>query len=394
MAKGTTKQKLETPHTLLSKKWSDERKEAMSKRLSSIILAATLMLLSATVVFAKSPWANDVVGAVYAMTNSSVDNEVVFFDRDSGGVLTNARAISTQGIGSGSELDPLGSQGSLVLTDDGRWLFAVNAGSNEISVFRVLSNGLNLTDKIDSGGVFPVSVAVFHDLVYILNAGMSPNITGFSLSPAGQLFPLVGSARSLGDGGFAQVAFSPAGTWLAVTDKVNNRILIYGVGRDGLPEMKPAVSASSGTVPFGLVFDQRGHLLVVEAGANAVSSYTILPDGTLQVISPSVANGQNASCWIAGNNRGDIFTANTGSQTISAYALAAGSGEISLLDEAAGLGNRPIDMSVTSDGRFLYALDPANGGVDMFRINPDGSLTGLGVADGGLAIFAQGIAAR
>jgi 6-phosphogluconolactonase len=366
----------------------------MSRKLSTIILVAALMLMSANVVFAKSPWANDVVGAVYAMTNSSVDNEVVFFDRDSGGVLTKARAISTQGIGSGSELDPLGSQDALVLTDDSRWLLAVNAGSNDISVFRVLSNGLNLTDKVDSGGAFPVSVAVFHDLVYVLNAGMSSNIAGFSLSPAGQLIPLVGSARSLGDGGFAQVAFSPAGTWLAVTDKVNNRILIYGVGRDGLPEMKPAVSASSGTVPFGLVFDQRGHLLVVEAGANAVSSYTILPDGTLQVISPSVANGQNASCWIAGNNRGDIFTANTGSQTISAYALAAGSGEISLLDQAAGLGNKPIDMSVTSDGRFLYALDPANGGVDMFRINPDGSLTDLGIADGGLAIFAQGIAAR
>jgi 6-phosphogluconolactonase len=366
----------------------------MSRKLSAIILAAALMLMSATAVFAKSPWANDVVGAVYAMTNSSVDNEVVFFDRDSGGVLTNARAISTQGIGSGSGLDPLGSQGALVLTDDHRWLLAVNAGSDDISVFRVLPNGLDLVDKVDSGGAFPVSLAVFHNLVYVLNAGMSPNIAGFSLSPAGKLIPLDGSVRSLGDGGFAQAAFSPAGTWLVITDKVNNRILVYGVDRNGLPVMYPAASASSGSVPFGIVFDHRGHLLVVEAGANAASSYDVLPDSALQVISPSVANGQNASCWIAVNNRGNVFTANTGSQTISAYALAAGKGELSLLDEAAGLGNRPIDMAVTSDSRFLYALDPANGGVDMFRINPDGSLTDLGVADGGLAIFAQGIVAR
>jgi 6-phosphogluconolactonase len=366
----------------------------MTRKLSAIFLAAALMLMSATAVFAKSPWVNDMVGAVYAMTNSSVDNEVVFFDRNSEGILSNARAVSTQGTGSGSELDALGSQGALVLTDNHRWLLAVNAGSNEISVFQILPNGLNLTDKVDSGGAFPVSVAVFHNLVYVLNAGMSPNIAGFSLSPAGRLIPLDGSARSLGDGGYAQVAFSPAGTWLAITDKVNNRILIYGVDRNGLPAMNPAVSASSGSVPFGLVFDQRGHLLVVEAGANAVSSYNVLPDGELQIISPSVKNGQNASCWIAGNSRGDIFTANTGSQTISAYALAAGSGTISLLNEATAFGNRPIDMSVTSDGRFLYALDPANGGIDMFRINADGSLTDLGTADGGLAIFAQGIAAR
>jgi 6-phosphogluconolactonase (cycloisomerase 2 family) len=366
----------------------------MTRKLSAIFLAAALMLMSATAVFAKSPWVNDMVGAVYAMTNSSVDNEVVFFDRNSEGILSNARAVSTQGTGSGSELDALGSQGALVLTDNHRWLLAVNAGSNEISVFQVLPNGLNLTDKVDSEGAFPVSVAVFHNLVYVLNAGMSPNIAGFSLSPAGRLIPLDGSARSLGDGGYAQVAFSPAGTWLAITDKVNNRILIYGVDRNGLPAMNPAVSPSSGSVPFGLVFDQRGHLLVVEAGANAVSSYNVLPDGELQIISPSEENGQNASCWIAGNSRGDIFTANTGSQTISAYALAAGSGTISLLNEATGFGNRPIDMSVTSDGRFLYALDPANSGIDMFRINADGSLTDLGTADGGLAIFAQGIAAR
>jgi 6-phosphogluconolactonase len=288
----------------------------------------------------------------------------------------------------------LGSQGSLVLTDDHRWLLAVNAGSNDISVFRVLPNGLNLADRVDSGGVFPVSLTVFHNLVYVLNAGMSPNITGFFMSPAGQLIPLDGAARSLGDGGFAQVAFSPAGTWLAITDKANSRILVYGMHRNGQPAMNPVASASSGSAPFGIVFDQQGHVLVVEAGANAVSSYSILPNGVLRAISPSVANGQNASCWITGNNRGDIFTANTGSQTISSYVLAAGSGEVSLLDEAAAAGNRPIDMSVTSDGRFLYALDPANGGVDMFRINPDGSLAALGVADGRLAIFSQGIAAR
>lgn len=366
----------------------------MNRKVWTVVLVTAIMLMSAVAVLAKSSRANDVVGAVYTMTNSDNNNEVVFFDRHSGGMLTNARSISTQGSGSGGGLDQLASQGSVVLSEDHRWLLVVNAGSNDVSVFRVLPQGLNLVDKVDSGGELPVSLTVFHDLVYVLNAGTSSNITGFYLSHTGQLLPLEDSTRALGDGGFSQVSFSPAGTWLVITDRVNSRLLVYGVGRDGLPAMTPVSSASSGAGPFGIIFDQRGHLLVVEAGSNAVSSYNILPTGALQVISPSVANGQTASCWIAGNRRGNVYSANTGSHDISAYGLTAGKGEVSLLDETAGFGNTPIDMAITVDGRFLYALDPANGGIDMFRIKPGGGLVDLGVADGGLAIFAQGIAAR
>ena len=133
-------------------------------------------------------------------------------------------------------------------------------------------------------------------------------------------------------------------------------------------------------------------------------SYDIEADGSLRLISPSVANGQVATCWIAGNNRGYVFTANTGSQTISAYSLVKekyrrwdkkfGKGKLELLDETAGSGDRPIDMDISVDGRFLYALDPAAGTIDMFKIEPDGSLTTLGMVSGGLSIFAQGIAAH
>jgi len=76
-----------------------------------------------------------------------------------------------------------------VLSADHRWSFAVNAGSNEVSVFRVLPGGLGLVDKVDSGGAFPVSLAPFHDLLYVLNAGTSPNIIGFSLDHRGHLTP-------------------------------------------------------------------------------------------------------------------------------------------------------------------------------------------------------------
>jgi 6-phosphogluconolactonase len=366
----------------------------MKGKISAIILAAAMVLMSAMAVLAKDRHANDVVGAVYAMTNAADNNEVVMFDRNADGMLTFIGAVSTGGTGSGGGLDELASQGSLVLSDDHRWLLAVNAGSDEISVFRVKGDGLDLVDGVDSGGEFPVSLTVFHDLVYVLNAGMSPNITGFYMDHTGRLVPLDNSTRLLGTGGFAQVGFDPRGSLLVVTDRDENEILVYMVGERGLPSLNPVTSMSNGMGPFGFIFDERGNLLVSEAGSGAVSAYQILRNGELQIISPSVANGQTATCWIAANMRGNIFTANTGSQTISAYKLLRRKGKLALLNATAGSGNRPIDMAVTLDNRFLYALDPADGALDSFQINRDGSLTGLGSVAGGLSIFAQGIAAR
>jgi len=335
------------------------------------------------------------IGAVYVMTNAPEGNQVHVFSRDADGALTKTASVSTGGTGSGGGFDPLGSQNSLVLSPGKRWLLAVNAGSDEISVFRVLADGLKLVDRVDSGGRFPVSVTVYHNLVYVLNAGASPNITGFKLNHRGRLTPLAGSTRSLeSSGAYAQVGFDPRGDDLVVTDKANSAILIYSVDQDGLPATGPVASVSNGAVPFGFIFDRRGRLLVVEVGPNAVSSYKILRDGLLEVISGSVPNGQIAACWIVGDQRGAIFTTNPGSHTLSAYRIAPGNGQLTLLDGAAGVGQSPLDVAVTVNGRFLYALDPGNGGVDLFRIEHDGRLTNLGVIDTGLAVFAQGIAAR
>lgn len=336
---------------------------------------------------------NDTPGAVYTMTNAADGNEVIIFDRNPKGRLTQVGSIATGGNGSGGELDPLGSQSSLLLSLDQRWLLAVNAGSDEVSVFRVLPEGLSLADVIGSGGDFPVSVTMYHNLVYVLNAGTSPTITGFILSHAGELTPLANSTRSLGSGAFAQVGFDPRGVNLVITDREENEILVYAVGKDGLPGADPATTMSSGLGPFGFIFDRQGNPVVSEAGSGAVSSYSILPDGTLQVISPSVSNGQAATCWIAGDE-GFAFTSNTASSTISGYIVERGKGSVVLNQAVAGLGNLNIDLSVTVNGRFLYVLNAGAGTIGMFRIGPNGSLIDLGAVDAGLSIFAQGIAAR
>ena len=349
-------------------------------------------------------------GAAYTMTNAPDDNRIVVFNRDASGLLTMVNTISTGGKGSGGGVDPLGSQGSLVLVDqdsehhgwrrhrrghnDDELLLAVNAGSNDVSVFHVNGSGTRLRDRMGSGGSFPVSLTVFGDTMYVLNNGAPANITGFKLDGRGHLHAIPNSTRLLGDGSYGQVAYGPRGRVLIVTDKANNRLLVYRKGHHGMLSDAPVVTPSAGAVPFGVAFDRKGHLLVVEAGANAVSSYNIAHDGSLDLISASIPNGQAATCWIVVNRHGAIVTTNPGTHSLSTFHVDAGTGEVTLMNGTAGAGDAPLDIDLTESGRFAYAVDPANGGVDMYRIERDGSLTGLGNVNGGLSSFAQGMAVR
>ncbi|MGH2731469.1 MAG: lactonase family protein, partial [Actinomycetota bacterium] len=272
------------------------------------------------------------------MTNQPAPdgNAVAVFDRAPDGVLTPAGTFPTGGLGSGPDspnpggADPLGSQGSLTLSRDSRWLFAVNAGSNEISVLAVTRNGLRLVEKVASKGNRPVSVAIHRNLLYVLNA--EGTISGFNLSRAGGLSALGASTRSLIGGPAsapAQVAFDPSGDLLVVTEKGTNVIDVFPVGDDGRPG-DPVRNESSGEVPFGFTFGGPDVLIVSEAANSAASSYRVFPDATLQVISGSVLNGQIASCWavVSGSY---AYVSNTGSGTITGYRIGA-DGSLSLLD--------------------------------------------------------------
>src|SRR3569623_1004531 len=299
-------------------------------------------------------------GGAYTMTNAAAANSIVVFDRNAQGLLTKTAVVATGGKGSGGGLAPLGSQGSLLLEPHGRWLLAVNAGSNDISVVKVMPDGIARTDRIGSGGTMPVSLTVSGDSVYVLIEGAPANITGFTLNHLGHLNSLAGSTRLLGGGAYAQVAFSPDGSALAVTDKADDQLLVYRIGNRGLPVMAPATSPSSGHAPFGVVFDEAGNLLVAEAGSGAVSSYHLTAEGVLRVLTASAANGQKATCWIAINHRGDVITANPGSQSLSIYRV--GHGRVTLRNGAAAAASAPLDVALSVDGRFLYAVDPKHGG--------------------------------
>jgi 6-phosphogluconolactonase len=359
----------------------------------TLVLGLGLLVMLAVAVTANAARAGNAPGAVYTLTNSPFGNTVAAFDRAVDGTLTAQGTFATGGTGTGSNL---GSQGAVVLSDDGRQLYAVNAGSNSISSFAVRPNGLELEGTVPSGGTLPISVTVREKLVYVLNAGGAANITGFS-SDHGTLAPIAGSTQPLGSGsaGPAQVQFSPDGHLLVVSEKASSTLDTYVVDTDGRAGA-PSVFASAGATPFGFDFDNRGNLLVSNASASA-SSYAVSNDGSLSVISGAVATHQAAPCWLVASKDGRYaYTANAGAGTISGFAVGH-DGSLTLLDASGatanlGPGTHPLDEAVTGNGRFLYDLADGTHSISGFRIGEDGSLAAVGNI-GGLPAGSVGLAA-
>jgi 6-phosphogluconolactonase (cycloisomerase 2 family) len=346
------------------------------------------------------------------MTNQPTGNAVTAFSRAPDGTLTLVGTFPTGGLGTGGGSDPLRSQGSLILSGQepgarvglrsNQLLFAVNAGSNEISVLAVERDRLRLVSKVASGGVRPTSLTLHKDLLYVLNAG-SGTINGFTVDHDGELTPLAGSTRPITGGAAAdpaQVEFTPDGRLLVVTGKMTNVIDTYRVDHEGLAS-GPIPNRSNGLTPFGFAFDNRGNLIVSEAFGGApnqaaMSSYTVSRDGVLTVVSGSVRDFQTAACWVVITNDGRYaYTSNTGSSTISSYQVRP-DGSLTLLESVAATtdpGSSPIDMALSAGSRYLYVLNNVTGTIDAFSVEPDGGLSPVAGA-GGLPPNAQGIAAK
>src|ERR1700745_653528 len=207
--------------------------------------------------------------AVYVQTNDATANEVVAFSRTGDGALAPLGRYPTGGRGAG--LPHLVSAGSVVLSDAGRWLLVVNAGSDELSVFAVQPDGLRLADRAGSGGSKPTSVAVSGALVYVLNNG-TPNISGFHLED-GKLAAIPDSARPLSsaDADPAQVSFTTDGTMLIVTERGTDTISSYRIDKRGHAQ-GPATIKSSGQTPYGFGLTADGSLIVSEAFGGATGA--------------------------------------------------------------------------------------------------------------------------
>lgn len=334
-------------------------------------------------------------GKLFISSNSPSGNEVLTYARQASGPATLLSRTITGGVGTGAGL---GSQGAVTLSGDGKHLFVVNAASNTISTFAVRPAGLVLTSVVDSGGLTPTSVAENDGLVYVLNAGGNGGVAGFR-NRGGTLRPISGALGTLSAAGGtapAQVGFSDDGDVLVVTERNTQRLTSFLVKRDGTLERK-TVTASSGAVPFGFAFTKRDTLIVSEAPGSAVSSYRFNDRSPAPiVVTPSLANGQGAACWIAVTPDGKFaFSANAGTSSVSSYAVAR-NGQLSLVAGAAGLTGAnagAVDMAVSPNGKQLAVFASRGLQIVSFTITRSGALVPLGSV-GGMPAGSAGLAAN
>jgi 6-phosphogluconolactonase (cycloisomerase 2 family) len=340
--------------------------------------------------------------AVFVQTDNTTGNQVVAYERADNGGLTLAGTYNTGGRGgvlNGSVVDHTASQGSLAYNRGDGSLYAVNAGSNSLSVFSVYGDHLSLRQVVGSGGVFPVSVAVHGDLVYVLNAENGGSVQGY-VTAFGHLFPLPGSNRSLGltiptDGTQythtpGQVAFSPNGSQLIVTTKAStNAIDVFRVGFFGQLSPKPVVNTEAGALPFAVTFDSAGNLVVADTGIGSLVTYSLNANGTVTELD-AVSSTQSATCWVAPVG-GYFYASNAGSGTVSGYHESP-IGQLTLLGQTT-TDPGTVDASASSGGQFLYVQTGGNGIVDGFAVNANGSLTEIGSVTVAGAVGGEGIVA-
>lgn len=367
-------------------------------------IAATIGLLALTVATAagshSASAAPTIVGHVYVNDNTAGTNTIGAFDRLANGALVpmHGSPFAAGGAGTGTAI---GSQGALQVTSGGHYLLAVDAGSSQISVLRVASNGsLSLVGSpVSSNGIEPVSIAVHGNLVYVANEGngaTGSNYTGFTLSLGGDPTPIKNSTVPLpstanpGDVFFNSTGTHLVGTEVGTTDPSTWLIDSFVVRNDGRLKAAPGSPfAAQGPGPFGSEFrpTNPGELYVSNAhgGTNngTVSAFGVATNGTLSSIGASpFADNQTAPCWVEISHDGQyLFTVNTASATISRYHILS-DGSLSLLG-ATGFTNptpetavSPFDARLDPTGNFLYVVDAGIDAVSGFGVS-GGNLTEL-----------------
>lgn len=299
---------------------------------------------------------------VYIITNPDGPNAVAAYARNpKTGKLKFIASYPTGGDGSNFVLGV--SEDSLVT--DGSYLYAVNAGSNNISTLAIQRNGaLQLVGSpVSSGGLSPVSLAVRKGLLYVANQGDADtpaNLTGFTIEN-GSLTPLNDSTVQLNfNDAPGDILFNKAGNILIGTRVGGSIIDSYQVNSNGRLSRVTRLVRQPGAfgAAFSPVADQQ---LLVTFGAGATNmSYLVSDEGQISPISTAIEAEAGDPCWVVFSQDGtyawiDSFLTNI----LSLYKVDA-NGALNFVsrDNTTDVGLFSADIALSSDDKYLYQSKP------------------------------------
>jgi hypothetical protein len=363
---------------------------------------------------------NPYAGAVYAMTNAETTNSIVSYGRNADGTLTFISTTNSGGQGTGptnvpsgpggNTFDPLASNYAVVMSEDNEFVFAVDAGSDEVSSFSVNDDySLTHVSTVSAGGTAPVGLATVNNMVYVLNSntGMG-SLNGFTFdATTGALSAISGSDRAL-TGRATAIRFAKNESQLVVAEVNTNRIHVFGVNGNTLSSAPTTYQYPTPTDPqrnvqnpFGLeTVVQGGNQVVIIAEArvfdqsgtagpqtSSVGTFTLASDGTLTPVSSDVridtdgddTTGPTAACWVVANENGtEAFTTNTFGNSLSTFDITS-SGEANLSQSAAFQETGAFEEDGLTDaavvGNYVYQMAAASGTIVSLAIQGNGALT-------------------
>jgi 6-phosphogluconolactonase len=335
------------------------------------------------------------VGNVLVQTNEELGNKVLQYIRSDEGKLTYAGSYETHGLGTGAGL---GNQGSIILSEDRKFVLVTNAKSNDISTFKFNNNKLVFVGVYSSGGIKPISVTQKGNIVYVLNVS-SDQIAGFFISDKGELSPIPGSIQSLSGVNVlgAQVSFVYTNV-LVVTERVSSKISTFVLNNMGAASNRQTMHAFTYT-PFGFGVGANGHIYITEENSGIstggqLSSYTITPSGQINFIS-TFRTGELGICWAVVNSKETaVFATNTTSNTISSFGLADGAIKTHFISQNLGPGFSPIDIALSTKDNFVYFLNAKSNQIKGYAVSggiltniPGAEISGLPTGANGLAVY-------
>jgi len=312
---------------------------------------------------------------LFVLTNNVDSNAVLTYRRsNTDGALTYLSKTYTGGKGTGL---PLSSQGPISISNNKKWILAVNAGNNTISAFKITNRGLQLTSTISSNGNKPVSVTCFNNLVYVVNANDNGKVSGYNLSDYGILTPIENSVVTLDTTATnpAQISFLNDGKMLALTLKTTNKIIAYNLNDNGTLGEKFSLTSNSPR-PYGFAIGQQGNIYVSEAVQSALSVYNITPTGITAVAGPLLTN-QISACWAATSPNGKyIYIVNANSNSVTGYTINSLTSFTIMQPNGitAMTGIKPLDIAISEYSMFAYVLNYDDQSIRVYNVTSTGGL--------------------
>jgi 6-phosphogluconolactonase (cycloisomerase 2 family) len=271
----------------------------------------------------------------YLYVGNAGSNDVAAFAVDPGNGTLTATAGSSVAAGTNPRALALytavdGGYGPPIITD---YLYVANAGSDDLSVFRIDSDTgvpTPLSPASYPAGASPSALMIDRSgpFLYAANSGGSNGISGFTITGSGGLTPIAGSPFP-SSGGVSVLALGGDGQFLYAAIASGGAATIVGFNVDpntgaltALPDFPLALPSCR-----YIVADQAGVYLYAAGGTNVFGYRIDQKTGALDPLPGSpVGVGAEADTLSVDPTNQFLYVANGSARTVTGFALDAATG--------------------------------------------------------------------